>query len=224
MKRPSGFTLVELLVALSTMALMAVLGWRGLDGMTRALAQTDARAEQVLALQAGLAQWGTDLDALAQLPQTTALEWDGRVLRMTRRGATGTAGSLHVVAWTQREGNWLRWQSPALATRGEVAAAWQQAGLWSQTPGDAERRLEVAIAPLQEWQIFYYRGDSWSHPLSSDAGAPGAQPNPAAAVAATGAAIVPDGVRVVLVMPQGQTMAGRIVRDWVSPKLGGGKS
>ena len=31
-----GFTLVELLVALFALALLAVLGWRGLDGMVRA--------------------------------------------------------------------------------------------------------------------------------------------------------------------------------------------
>jgi len=35
---------------------------------------------------------------------------------------------------------------------------------------------------------------------------------------------VPDGVRVVLVLPEGGALSGRIVRDWVSPKVGGGKS
>ena len=34
-----GFTLIELLVAIAVMALMAILSWRGLDGMSRA---TDA--------------------------------------------------------------------------------------------------------------------------------------------------------------------------------------
>jgi general secretion pathway protein J len=31
-----GFTLVELLVAISILAIVAVLGWRGLDGIIRA--------------------------------------------------------------------------------------------------------------------------------------------------------------------------------------------
>ena len=35
-----GFTLIELLVAISIMALMAILGWRGLDGMSRAQVAT----------------------------------------------------------------------------------------------------------------------------------------------------------------------------------------
>lgn len=32
----SGFTLIELLVAITVMAIVAVLGWRGLDGIVRA--------------------------------------------------------------------------------------------------------------------------------------------------------------------------------------------
>ena len=119
MKRPrasSGFTLVELLVALFAMALLAVMSWRGLDGMTRAQAQTEARSDEMLTLQVGLAQWAADLDALVQLPQTTALDWNGRVLRMTRRGTAAPTDGVLVVAWTRRgvDGNatWLRWQSP----------------------------------------------------------------------------------------------------------------
>jgi len=208
MKLVAGFTLVELLLALSTMALMAVLGWRGLDGMARARAETDARSGEVHALQAGLAQWTADLDALAQVPQASALEWDGRVLRIVRHGMAGRAGGLRVVAWTSRQGGWLRWQSPPLSTRGEIAAAWQQAGLWASNPGDEERRHEVAVTPLEEWHIYYFRGDSWTHPLSDDGRT----------------SLVPDGVRLVLVLPPGQAVAGRIVRDWVSPKLAGGKS
>ena len=66
----SGFTLVELLVALFAMALLAVMSWRGLDGMSRAQAQTEARSDEMLTLQVGLAQWTADLDALLELPQT----------------------------------------------------------------------------------------------------------------------------------------------------------
>jgi general secretion pathway protein J len=208
MKPAAGFTLLELLVALFAMALMAVLGWHGLDAMARARAGTGARAAQSQALQAGLAQWAVDLDALAQLPQAAALEWDGRVLRMVRRGVAGQPDGLRVVGWTGRQGHWLRWQSPPLATRGEIAAAWQQAGLWALNPGDEERRHEVTVAPLEEWHIYYSREGNWSHPLSGD----------------ERTSLVPDGVRLVLVLPPGQAVAGRIVRDWASPKLAGGKS
>jgi general secretion pathway protein J len=223
-----GFTLVELLVALFAMALLAVLSWRGLDGMTRAQAQTQARADAVLTLQVGLAQWAADLDALVQLPQVTALDWNGRVLRLTRRSTASPSDGLLVVAWTLREGRWLRWQSPPLTTRGQLDESWQKADLWSQNPGDAERRLEVAITPLEEWQIFYYRSDAWTNPLSSDATvaagpAPSVGPG-TSTVALPQTAVIPDGVRLVLMLPPDQPLAGRLIRDWVRPTLGGGKS
>jgi general secretion pathway protein J len=185
-----GFTLIELLVAIGILALMAVLSWRGLDGMTQTQTRLQQRADSVLALQAGLAQWGADLDALLVLPTLPALDWDGRALRLTRRSSTAPAAATSVesgltdeavlvVAWSRRDiegtSQWLRWQSPPLTTRGDVQAAWAQ---------------------VAQWQIFYFRGDAWSNPLStagdassgvatvSPAGVTGADTN--AAVGASG--------------------------------------
>ena len=211
-RRNCGFTLVELLVALFAMALLAVMSWRGLDGMTRAQAATAARADEVLSLQVGLAQWSADLDAIVNMAPAPALNWNGRVLRLTRRDAVNPASGVLVVAWAQRGGQWLRWQAPPVTTRGELSRAWERADQWSQTPGDEERKLEVAVTPLQEWQIFYYRSDAWTNPLSN-----------AAVTQPTGMAgpkqLIPDGVRLVLVLPPGQALAGQIVRDWVRPTL-----
>ena len=237
-----GFTLVELLIAVSVMALMAVLSWRGLDGMAQATTRLQQRADEVQSLQAGLAQWGADLDAIVTLPQAQALDWDGRALRLTRR-TVDPADGLVVVAWSRRDlgagGQWLRWQSTTLRTRGELQAAWAQAAQWAQNPGDAERQLEVRIVPLSQWQIFFYRGDAWTNPLSSSgtdgavAAASGnsAAGNVAAALAAAGASLaaagvtpVPDGVRLVLTLPEGQAVSGTLTRDWIRPILGGGKS
>ena len=155
-KHTRGFTLIELLIAISIMALMALLSWRGLDGMTRTQGSLAQRADEVLTLQAGLNQWTTDLNAIVQLPQMQSLEWDGRALRMTRRSAALPAPSssasptafpaadsppaegILVVAWARREvgggGQWLRWQSPPLKTRGDVQAAWVVAAQWRKTP------------------------------------------------------------------------------------------
>lgn len=221
MRRARGFTLLELLVALFALALLAVLSWRGLDGMARAQERTSERADEVLALQTGLAQWSADLEALVQIPQLTALEWNGRVLRMTRRGTASVTDGLRVVAWTMREGKWLRWQSQPLVTRGEVNEAWLRADQWSQNPGDAERRDEVLITPLVEWQLFYFRADAWTNPLSSDA-ITGEATGSVSGGRATG--IIPDGVRLVLQLPPGRAITGRIQRDWVRPTVGGGKS
>jgi general secretion pathway protein J len=234
-----GFTLVELLVALVAMALLALMSWRGLDGMTRAKEQTEARSDEVLTLQVGLSQWAADLDALIQLPQTKALEWNGRVLRMTRRGTASPTDGLVVVAWTRRvngaTGTWLRWQSPPVTTRGDLENAWQRAGQWSQNAGDEDRAREVAVTPLADWQLFYFRENAWTNPQSSDVTTESVTiPAPTAippAGAASGAALVtpaipgvipgtpqlPDGVRLVLVLPPGQAISGTITRDWVRP-------
>jgi general secretion pathway protein J len=222
-----GFTLVELLVALFAMALLAIMSWRGLDGMTRAQAQTEARADEVLTLQVGLAQWTADLDALTQLPQTTALDWNGRVLRLTRRGTASVTDGVLVVGWTRRvvngTGTWLRWQSPQVTTRGELEQAWQKADIWSANPGDEEKRHEVAITPLQDWQIFYFRENAWTNPQSSADVAASPTPNPASPLgaAAAGTTVLPEGVRLVLELPPGQAIGGTLTRDWVRPTAGG---
>ena len=223
MQRQRGFTLVELLVALMVMALLAVLSWRGLDGMTRAQTQTQQRADAVLTLQAGLSQWSTDLDAVLQLPNTTTIDWDGRGLRLVRRSSDPQARGPVVVAWSRREvdgtDQWLRWQSPVLTDRSEVDRAWATAAQWAQNPGDDEKRAEVALTPLAEWRIFYYRENAWSNPLSSSASTSGS-------TGSTGSAdtSIPDGVRLVLTLPPGQALSGVLTHDWIKPTVGGGKS
>ena len=240
-----GFTLIELLVALALMALMAAMSWRGLDGMVGAQKRLAQHSDDVLTLQTGLAQWGADLDALAQQPNTPSIDWDGRALRLLRRGSQSGGEGLHVVAWSQRlvggTAHWLRWQSPALVTRAELQAAWSQAARWGQNPSDDDRRSEVRITPLAGWQLFFYRGGAWTNPLSSaDGSAPGEGLAQAPLVAASGvpvpgllagagigdptrsaaAGAMPDGVRLLLTLPPGQAVSGVLTRDWARPGLG----
>lgn len=224
MRRSRGFTLVELLVALFVLALLATLSWRGIDGMIRTRQQTEARADEVLSLQTGLAQWSADLEAIVEFAPLGALDWNGRVLRLTRRSSLSPADGVRVVGWTRREGRWLRWESPPVTTRGELDAAWLQADLWSQNPSDALRRQEVAIVPLEEWQIFFWRNDSWTNPLSSDGAPLGAGIQGRAGPGGTRVGALPEGVRLVLQLPAGRAISGRLQRDWARPTVGGDKS
>lgn len=237
-----GFTLIELLVAIGLMALMTVLSWRGLDGVSRAQTHLQQQSDEVLGLQAALAQWGTDLEAMTEQPDTPSLDWDGRALRILRRGSAEPGEGLRVVAWTRRvvagQGQWLRWQSPPLLTRRELALAWQKAQLWAQTPGEDDLLREVRTVALDQWQIFYYRGNAWSNPLSSaDSAAADSVTAVSAASGASAAAgatltpttapvaatALPDGVRLVLTLSPGQAINGTLTRDWVRGAIGGGK-
>jgi general secretion pathway protein J len=228
--RAKGFTLIELLVAIGILALMAGLSWRGLDGMYKAQTQLQQRADTVLTLQAGLSQWAADLDALVQLPNTPALDWDGRALRVTRRSTAAPGDGLLVVAWARREidgaGQWLRWQSPAVQTRGDLQTMWTRAAQWAQNASEDDKRLEVRVAALEQWKVFYYRADAWTNPLSSDGAPP--PPPPAPTPIGTPAAqpadqVLPDGVRLVLTLPPNDAFAGTLTRDWGRITLGGGK-
>ncbi|WP_448250929.1 PulJ/GspJ family protein [Ottowia oryzae] len=225
-RRPSGFTLIEVLVALTIMAVMAMLTWRGIDGMARAQESTRRYTDDVLALQAGLSQWRADLDAMMVWPvtdgsppyQTSAsqrsLSWDGRLLRITRASAGEPAGGLRVVAWTRRpDGQWLRWQSAPFLSQNAWKAAWDNAENWSHAANELAAEgtgaQAVRVANATEWQVHYFRNNAWTNPLSSGA-------ESAAAVGT-----LPDGVRLLINFAPGQAINGPMVLDWVRPNFGG---
>ncbi len=235
-----GFTLVELLVAIAIMALMSFMSWRALAGMSHTQALTQTRSDDLLALQAGLGQWRADLDALLETSEVPALDFDGRTLRLTRRDAlesdTSSPG-VQVVAWALHQGQWQRWQASGLRSRQTLAQAWEQATRWGQRPVAGDERQHVSVARATGWQVFYYRGDAWTNPLSAD-GSPaglgsGVLGNASGVSSLLGTlglpgvrapAQLPDGVRLVLTLSDGQTLSGNLVLDWSRPVLGGGKS
>ena len=99
-----------------------------------------------------------------------------------------------------------------MTSLGDWQTYWAQAQNWAQNAGDEDKKREVPIIALEEWQIFYFRGGTWSNPLSSDGPANETQSG------------LPDGVRAVLTLPPGQAIAGRLTLDWARPTVGGGKS
>ena len=201
-----GFTLIELMVAIAAMALLALMSWRGLDGMTRAQTVTQARGDAVLTLQTTLSQWATDLDATISLTQLQPIDWNGSALRITRRGGDSTRPTIVVVAWALRTDaatgtQWRRWQSPEITTRADWQQAWERAATWAQDGGGAAGGAELTLMPLESWQLLYFRNGAWTP-----------------AVTAEGMAnAIPDGIRLQLNLPPGVGLTGVLTRDWVRP-------
>lgn len=207
MKASKGFTLIEVLVASAILALMALISWRGIDGMFRTQTALQTRSDATHTLQIGLAQWRTDLDNMVVLQGTPALDWDGRVLRITRQHSQDARSGVQVVAWTLGKGQWTRWQSEPLTLSDGWEEAWKQAQVWAESAGNlsANTSHEVLIHPLRTWQIYYHRDGAWSNPLSS------------AVTAKSNLQNLPEGVRLVLELQDTPDIQGKLTLDWVRP-------
>ncbi len=222
-----GFTLIEMLIAITLMAVLAGLSWRGIDGLMRTREVTQTRVNQVAVMQTVLAQWQADLDALqTSSVSVSGLQWDGRVLRMVRRASNwrtdGSDPGLWVVGWTLRavgtadnsNGQWVRWQSPNLQDAAQLREAWAQAEQWGQNPSSNDAVRETPLIPLSQWQITYFRGNAWTNPLSSADG----KSNDASK------AELPDAIRLQVDLPSSTGMNGRLTLDWVRPNFSNTKS
>ncbi len=221
-----GFTLIEVLVALSLMALLALMSWRGLDAMLRVAQVTRVSSVRVAGLQLGLAQWVVDLDHVVETPDVNALDWDGHVLRMVRSSPVGSAEALLVVAWSLRSvagvQQWVRWQSAPLSQRNALLNAWQQAAAWAQTTGGMDDAntgvgdLAVAVTPLSSWQLAYYANGQWVPSdtlVGSGSGRLALQANAVVANLSD----TPEGLRLLLTLPSGGALPGRLSSDWFNP-------
>lgn len=205
-RHPLGFTLIELMVAIAAMALLALMSWRGIEGMTRSQAITQARGDTVLTLQTALSQWSTDLDATVALTQLQAIDWNGSMLRLTRRSTDSQQAAVYVVAWALRTDTatgtqWRRWQSPPVVTRAEWQQAWERAAAWAQDGGTSAGGAELTLMPLEGWQLAYFRNGAWSTAVGAE----------------SISNAIPDGIRLVLSLPPGPGLAGVLTRDWVRP-------
>jgi general secretion pathway protein J len=204
-----GFTLVEVLVALAIMALLATMAWQGVDGMVRAKEVSQVASERSLHLSSVLAQWEQDLLAIHDGGAAPALAFDGANLRLTRRADEG----VQLVVWSLREGIWRRWASPNLRRVDELQQAWLRS---QQLLGNEQGQIKL-FDGVVSWQLFFYRGNSWSNAQSSGnlvAAAPAAPSAPASAASAPVLGVsrteLPTGVRMVV-----EFGSGTVTRDIV---------
>ena len=187
MQRRTGFTLIEVLVALVIMAIMAAMGWQGVASMARARDIGSAASERTLRLSALVGQLEQDLAAVYDSPLVPGLSFDGASLRIVRRSDTG----VQVVVWSLRDGIWRRWPSSPATRVGDLQQAWLAS---QQLQGPEPGQLKL-IDGVTGWQIYFWRGQGWSNAQSSgnvvalgrDGGSTGVALVPAGGASAVGA-------------------------------------
>jgi len=208
--KADGFTLVEVLVAMTVLAIMAVMAWQGVEGIVRARNVSQTHLEQTLRMNTVIEQWDQDLASIQYSSVVPSqLSCDGTTVRLTRRTPTG----LQVVAWSLRPGNngssWIRWAGPPVTTTAELQDSWLRS---LQLQGDEPGSLRT-LTGLNSWRVYFYQGNSWANCQSTgDLAAP--VPAPAASgVSISPTVQLPGGVRIVLSFGPGSGVNGELTRD-----------
>jgi general secretion pathway protein J len=199
-ERDNGFTLVELLVAISILAMVAVLGWRGLDGIVRARVALGEQMETTRGMQLAFAQMQSDAEHIAGedvLDKRPFLLTDDNRLTLVRTVFRENEPShLQVVAYRVVDGMLLRRESPA--TRDLI----QLDALWRSATSDADTTPPVNLqAGVVGMQLMSWYGGAW-HPELPPANTVAAGAVPAGMAAPT---VPVTGLQVALQV-QGQQM------------------
>jgi general secretion pathway protein J len=226
----SGFTLIEVLVALVILSVMAAMAWKGMDGITRSREIADGGLKRTLRMQSVMQQWSADLNSVIATGVVQGIQFDGAALRLTRQ----SQGGVQVVVWALRSGRWVRWAGQPVTNVGALQDQWMRSfNFQGREPGSI-----AALKGVEQWQVYFFRGGAWSNAQSSAGGSAESPANPgfntpgaaaAASAAANGTAApgqarilarsvgngepLPMGVRCVLTLGEGSGFAGAIVKD-----------
>ncbi|MDC8760463.1 PulJ/GspJ family protein [Janthinobacterium fluminis] len=165
-----GFTLIELLVAISILAIVAVLGWRGLDGIVRARMTLTGQLEQTRGMQLAFAQMQSDCEQLAGAGAGVALLHGRRNLQAENDRLTlvravfaeNEAAQLQVVSYRIKDGVLTRRESNGTRDLLVLDALWQ-AALSDSDSSTAAVQLQADVAGMS---MRLWDGSGWSAPGS----------------------------------------------------------
>ncbi|HTT11879.1 MAG TPA: type II secretion system protein GspJ [Burkholderiaceae bacterium] len=128
----AGFTLLELLVAISILATVSIIAWRGLDTLVSTRARLEPEGDRVRALLTAFGQLDRDLAQTINptffafsSPPLTVLTIGGQPALSITRLAPAEADAptaLQVIGYRVEDGYLVRSASPPLRGRGAVAA------------------------------------------------------------------------------------------------------
>ena len=154
-RRRLGFTLIELLVAISILAIVAVLGWRGLDGIIRSRESLTAKMEQTRGLQLAFAQLQSDcanLATAALLNNRPFMLAENDRLTIVRVVMTENEPTrLQVVAYRVRDGVLTRRESNATRDLLQLDTLWQAALNDTDTAASVALQSDVLSMASRYW-------------------------------------------------------------------------
>lgn len=150
-----GLTLVELLVAISVLGFVAVLGWRGLDGIVRARIALTSDLEQTRGMQLAFAQLQSDC---AHLVGPSALRnrvplaaGQGRLTLVRTVFADNQPSRLQVIAYRVRDGVLTRRESAATRDLRELDSLWLIAENDIDTSQAVVLKSDVTALTMRLW-------------------------------------------------------------------------
>lgn len=157
-----GFTLVELLVAISILAIIAVFSWRGLDGIIRSRAALTDEMATTRGLQLAFAQMQSDISNLANavyLNRRPYIQAEDNRLTLVRMTLTENEPTrLQVVSYRVGEDGVLsRRESVGTRDLAELDALWQAA------LGDTDTATRLGLqSGVRGMRLRYWLGTGWT--------------------------------------------------------------
>lgn len=177
-----GLTLIELLIAITVLAVVAVLGWRGLDSIVRSRIALTAEMERTRGVQLAFAQMERDcanvVNADASYGHPPLAAEQQRLILIRRVATENQPVRLQVVSYRIKDGVLYRRASRPTRDLAELNAAWLEN---PQNISREEVALEAGVTSIAV-RVWANTANNWR---AVDMNAPQMEPLPAATVPAT---------------------------------------